>query len=115
MTTQCVFCSIAAKESPADIVHEDDHVVAVEDIQPNAPVHVLVFPKSHHPSLDALSDDGLLGRIVSVGKRLGEERSPELGYRLMINSEKQADIPHLHLHVLGGLQKGDSPNSRGGD
>jgi histidine triad (HIT) family protein len=105
MADACIFCDIVAKKAPADIVHEDDDVVVIKNIEPLAPVHLLVLPKDHYPNLDSLSDDTLFTRMVWVARKVGNQQSPEKGYRLGINSAKQADIGHVHIHVLGGLDK----------
>lgn len=115
MAITCIFCDIAAKKSPAEIVYEDDQVVVFPDIDPNAPIHLLVVPKEHHPDIDTLTDPAVLSHAVDVARQVGAQQSPELGYRIMVNSSGQADIPHLHVHVLGGLQKDESPRPRGGD
>lgn len=105
MADACIFCDIVAKKAPADVVHEDDDVLVIKNIQPQAPVHLLVLPKDHHPNLDSLSDGTLFTRMVWVAKEVGRQHSPDKGYRLGINSAKQADINHIHVHVLGGLDK----------
>ena len=105
MADACIFCDIVAKKAPAEIVQEDDDLVVVSNIEPKAPLHLLVIPKEHHPDLDSLADEALFNRMVSVAKQVGDARSTEKGYRLGINSAKQADIKHIHLHVLGGLDK----------
>ncbi|HEY8109049.1 MAG TPA: HIT domain-containing protein [Patescibacteria group bacterium] len=105
MADACIFCDIVAKKAPADVVHEDDRVLVIKNVQPQAPVHLLVIPKEHHPNLDSLSDRDLLADMVATAKQVGDEQSGEKGYRLNINSAKQADIGHIHLHVLGGLDK----------
>ena len=105
MADTCIFCDIVAKKSPADIFHEDDDVVVFSSVKPLAPVHLLVVPRNHHPNLDSLSDQSLFTRMISVAKEVGEKQSPKKGYRLGVNSAKQAEIGHLHLHVFGGLDK----------
>lgn len=112
--TDCIFCQIAAGESQADIVHQDEDIVAFRDINPNAPVHLLVVPREHHPNLDSLSDDALITKLVAVAKRLGETESGDRGFRLLVNSAKQADVNHVHFHVLGGLAPGEAIDM-GGD
>ena len=107
MADACIFCDIVAKKAPAEVVREDDDVLVIKNIDPKAPVHLLVLPKEHHPNLDSLSDEGLLGRLVAVAKDVGDAQSAERGYRLGINSAKQAEVGHIHLHVLGGLENED--------
>ena len=100
--SECVFCQIVAGNSPAKIIHQDDDVVVFPSIDPKAPVHLLVIPRQHHPDLDTLSDASLMTKLFETAKALGNEHSPEHGYHVAINSGKQADIDHLHFHVLGG-------------
>jgi histidine triad (HIT) family protein len=103
----CLFCKIAAKEIPATIVCEDDQVVAFEDIEPQAPVHILVIPRAHiaNASVVGEADRELVGHLVVVAARVAGERGVnETGYRLVFNSGPDAGqaVDHLHLHVLGG-------------
>jgi histidine triad (HIT) family protein len=103
----CLFCRIVAHQLPARIVFEDDSVVAIEDVNPQAPVHLLVIPRRHLPSLKEATheDEPLLGRLLTVAAQLARERGLELkGYRTVINSGAFAgqSIFHLHVHVLGG-------------
>lgn len=103
----CIFCKIAAKEIPADLMYEDEHLVAFKDINPQAPVHFLVVPKKHIASLLELApaDAGLLDRvqqvIVSLARRLDIAGS---GFRVVVNTGENGGqtVPHLHFHVLGG-------------
>lgn len=102
-----LFECIARREIPADIVYEDDHVLAFRDINPQAPVHVLVTPKKLIPRLgEAVEEDReLLGRLLlaatTIARQLGVSES---GYRVVINHGPDAgeSVPHLHLHLLGG-------------
>jgi histidine triad (HIT) family protein len=107
MTTHCIFCRIIAHEVPAKIVFEDENVVAFEDLHPQAPVHLLVVPRKHLPSLkEATTDDEpLLGHLSAVAAQLARERGLETkGYRAVINNGSWAgqSVFHLHVHVLGG-------------
>jgi histidine triad (HIT) family protein len=107
MPAECPFCRISAGEIPADIVHEDDLVVAFRDIEPRAPTHVLVVPREHLDSAADLDDghDSLLGRIVAVANRVAAaEGIAETGYRLVTNvgPDGGQSVRHLHLHLLGG-------------
>lgn len=107
MTQDCIFCRIIAGEIPARVVYEDEQALAIHDIAPQAPVHVLVIPKQHIESLAAATDadSPLLGRLLScashVARALGVADS---GYRVAINVGKNGgmDVYHLHIHVLGG-------------
>jgi histidine triad (HIT) family protein len=103
----CLFCRIAAKEVPARIVHEDDDCLAFEDINPQAPMHVLVIPRRHMATLNELSDQDsrLAGRLVLVARNLAVERGyKESGFRLVANCQAGAgqSVFHIHVHVLGG-------------
>ena len=103
----CIFCKIIERQQPAKIVYEDDLVVAIEDIRPQAPVHLLVMPRKHLPSLkEAESSDGpMLGRLFTVAAHLARERQLETrGYRTVINNGPWAGqtVDHLHVHVLAG-------------
>ncbi len=105
----CVFCQIVSKKIPSDIVYQDGEVLAFRDINPQAPVHLLVIPKKHIASLAELAEEELplMGRMVSVASKLAErEGVSESGYRLVINCGREGGqlVPHLHLHLLGGRQ-----------
>jgi histidine triad (HIT) family protein len=104
---QCLFCSIAAGDIPADIVYQDDELMAFRDISPQAPVHVLVIPRLHRATPGELTDadERVMGKVVrgaaKVAEQLGVDGS---GYRLVINAGEHANqtVPHIHVHVLGG-------------
>jgi histidine triad (HIT) family protein len=101
----CIFCRIAAGEVPARVVAEDDTVIAIDDINPAAPVHVLVMPRRHLADLREVGDDGLMARLVATANRVAADRGVgDGGYRLVVNVGRDGgqEIPHLHLHVLGG-------------
>jgi len=103
----CLFCSIAHGRLPADILHRDDRVVAFRDIEPKAPVHLLVVPTRHVASLDAVEDQdrALLGALLWRAAELARsEGIAESGYRTVINTgaEGGQTVGHLHVHVLGG-------------
>jgi histidine triad (HIT) family protein len=102
----CVFCKIAGHQSPARMVYEDDSVVAFRDLNPQAPVHLLVVPRRHLVSLsEATPEDGpLLGHLLRVAASLALEHKLEKGYRTVINNGSWAgqSVYHLHVHVLGG-------------
>lgn len=110
----CIFCRIAAGEIPAKVVHEDEHVLAFRDIDPQAPMHVLVIPRRHVPSLEMATDaDGeLMGRLL-LGASLAAraEGYAESGYRAVLNvgSDGGQLVPHVHVHVLGGRELGWPP------
>ncbi|HYO99287.1 MAG TPA: histidine triad nucleotide-binding protein [Pyrinomonadaceae bacterium] len=103
----CIFCRVVAGEIPADIVYSDDRALAFRDINPQAPVHVLVIPREHLDSLDDASarDEGTLGHLLRVAARVANEQGlSESGYRTIINTGAGAgqSVFHLHLHVVGG-------------
>lgn len=105
--TECLFCRIAAGEIPATIVHQDDDAVAFRDINPQAPVHILVIPRRHVSSLEASvdTDRELLGHLLLVARDLARsEGIAEDGYRTVLNigADGGQTVHHLHLHVLGG-------------
>jgi histidine triad (HIT) family protein len=105
--TDCLFCKIAAREIPADIVHETDHVVAFRDVNPQAPTHILLIPKEHLQSVAAVTDDqaGLLAEIVQAAAHLARaEGVDESGWRLVTNVGPDAgqSVSHMHFHLLGG-------------
>lgn len=105
----CLFCKIAAGEIPSTKAYEDETVLAFHDIAPQAPVHVLIIPKKHIQSADALTaeDDALLAHMFAVARRLAAELGvKESGYRLITNIGPDAgqSVPHLHLHLIGGKE-----------
>ena len=103
----CLFCKIIAGQIPARKVHEDDLVVAIEDINPVAPVHQLLMPRQHIASAADLGegDSAMLGRLFAVAAQLAAAAGlPERGYRLVSNvgAEAGQSVPHLHVHLVGG-------------
>jgi histidine triad (HIT) family protein len=103
----CIFCQIIEGGVPATVVHRDERSLAVEDINPQAPVHVLVIPQEHIESLDEAGqrDEALLGHLLRVAARIANERGlSESGYRTVINTGAGAgqSVFHLHVHLLGG-------------
>ncbi len=105
----CLFCSIAAKKIEAQIVYEDEQVVAFHDIAPQAPVHVLIIPKKHIATINevGVEDSALLGHIMLIAKKLAKELEvDEPGYRLVFNVNKAGcqAVYHIHLHLIGGRQ-----------
>jgi histidine triad (HIT) family protein len=104
----CIFCKIAAGEIPSPKLYEDELCLAIRDIRPQAPTHILVIPKAHIDSLWELDDERLAGRLVSVASKLARDEKLELGWRLIGNSREHAgqEVKHLHFHVLGGRKLG---------
>jgi histidine triad (HIT) family protein len=103
----CLFCRIIAREIPASIVYEDDRVIAFNDINPQATTHVLVVPKRHIETLNALEpgDDATVGELVRRGAAIAKDRGiSEQGYRTVFNTNREAGqtVFHIHLHVIGG-------------
>lgn len=103
----CLFCRIVAGEIPSQRVFEDDRVVAMRDIAPRAPTHILVLPREHIPSLTELDadDDALAGHLLLVARKIAEgEGIAAPGYRLVVNTGTWGGqtVDHLHLHLLGG-------------
>lgn len=110
----CLFCRIIAGEVPASKVYEDDRVVAFDDINPQAPMHVLVVPREHIESLNGLTPthDALVGELIRRGAALAAERGyAASGYRTVFNCGADAGqaVFHIHLHVLGGRSLGWPP------
>jgi histidine triad (HIT) family protein len=103
----CLFCRIIAREIPASIVYEDDRMIAFNDINPQAPTHVLIVPKRHIETLDALEpgDDQLVGELARRAAAIARERGfSDRGYRAVFNTNREAGqtVFHIHLHLLGG-------------
>lgn len=106
METECLFCKIVAGQVPSDVVYEDDDVVAFKDINPQAPVHVLVIPRRHIGAIAELSDEdaALAGKLVVAAKKIAASLGLTDGYRLVFNNGPDAGqlVYHIHLHLLGG-------------
>lgn len=107
----CIFCKVVAREIPGDVVFEDDELLAFNDINPQAPVHVLVVPKRHITTINDLTADdaALVGRLVLRAQAIAAERGiADAGYRLLWNCNEQGGqtVFHVHLHLLGGRQLG---------
>jgi histidine triad (HIT) family protein len=103
----CLFCRIIAGEIPGSIVYQDEHVVAFNDINPQAPTHVLIVPRRHIASLNDLSpeDDQIVGELIRRASGLAKDRGVSAGgYRIVFNTNRDAGqtVFHIHLHLLGG-------------
>jgi histidine triad (HIT) family protein len=103
----CLFCKIVAKQVPARIVHEDADTVAFEDINPQAPTHVLVIPREHVPTLNDLgpAQDALVGKMHRTAAKIAKDRGHDgPGWRVVMNTNRDAGqtVFHIHLHLLGG-------------
>ncbi len=104
---ECIFCKIARKEIPSKIVYEDELALAFEDINPQAPVHILIIPRKHiHNNLSLTEEDKpLMGHLFLVANRIASEKGiAERGFRTVLNCNAEAGqtVFHLHLHLLGG-------------
>ncbi len=114
----CIFCRIAGGKSPAQIEYQDNDVIAFWDIQPNAPIHILVIPKQHIPTLREASRDNnaILGAMMlaaaEIARRKGLEKE---GYRVVINTGSAANqiVDHIHAHLLGGAELGPMTSAKG--
>lgn len=106
-----IFTKIINREIPADIVYEDDHVLAFRDIEPKAPVHILVIPKQEITGLAGLPEEGDHLYILNAAKKIAESEGLSSGYRLVINQGPDAgqSVEHLHAHLLGGRELGWPP------
>jgi len=105
--TDCLFCKIVNHEIPAQAVYEDDDIFAFEDINPQAPVHILIIPKEHFASLNDVPEkkQDILGRLLIQAKRIAREKGlRERGYRIVLNTETDSgqEVFHIHFHLLGG-------------
>jgi histidine triad (HIT) family protein len=103
----CLFCKIVSGQIPGEFVQQDDRCVVIRDINPQAPMHVLVIPRDHIESLDEASqtDEGLLGHLLRIGARVANDLGhSDSGYRTVINTGAGAgqSVFHLHVHVLAG-------------
>ncbi len=105
ITNGCIFCRIVSRDQPARLLHEDDICVAFEDISPKAPVHALIVPRKHIPTLKDIeaTDENLLGHLLRVAAHVAESKGLS-GFRTVINTNAEAGqtVFHLHVHVLGG-------------
>ena len=105
----CIFCKIINKEIPASIVYEDERMIAFDDINPQAPVHVLLIPKEHYPSLNEIPEDkkDVLSHLILKAREIAQEKEiGERGYRIVLNTARESgqDVLHIHFHLLGGRQ-----------
>ena len=106
-TTECIFCKIINKDIPAKIVYEDNQIIAFEDINPQAPTHILLIPKEHFASLIDIPDEKkeILSHLLWCARQVAQEVGiKESGYRIVLNTGKNSgqDVFHIHFHLLGG-------------
>lgn len=109
MGKDCIFCKIVAGKIPATILYQDERVFALRDIEPKAPTHLLVIPREHIPTVADLGDEqrDLVAHLIYVASELAKKEGVAVsGYRLVINCGREGgqQVPHLHLHLLGGRQ-----------
>ena len=109
---ECIFCRIVAGKIPADIVYQDKELIAFRDIHPQAPIHILIIPKSHISSMTELTSrqQALMGRLVLLAKELAEKEGIlASGYRLSLSTGADGGqlVPHIHFHLLGGRKLDD--------
>lgn len=107
MTDECLFCRIVSGDLDADIVHRDERCVAFDDVNPQAPTHVLVVPRRHVSTLNDLGgdDESLIGHLVTVARDIAQERGHAgAGYRVVMNCNSAGgqSVFHIHLHLLAG-------------
>jgi histidine triad (HIT) family protein len=107
----CIFCRIAKGEIKGNIVYQDDQAIAFPDINPKAPVHILIIPRKHIDCVADLQDseEQLMGHLVNIANKLARENGVAAsGFRLVINCGPEGGqiVPHLHIHLLGGRQLG---------
>ena len=105
----CIFCKIAEKNIPANVIYEDEHAIAFDDINPQAPVHVLVIPRKHISTILDIQDKdtSLLGHLFHVANEIAAQKEVDTsGFRIVLNCNEEAGqtVFHIHLHVLGGRQ-----------
>ena len=107
---ECVFCNIVQGKSPATIEWEDEKVIAIRDVNPQAPMHLLIIPKEHFPSIDDIPSDTLLAMLETV-KALATQNVFSNGYRIVINKGPDGGqtVYHAHVHLLGGRPFGWPP------
>jgi len=105
--TDCLFCKIINKEIPARVIYEDQDIFAFEDINPQAPIHILLIPKTHYASLNDVPEDkqDLLGHLLLQAKKIAAEKGlKEDGFRMVLNTGRNSgqEVFHIHFHLLGG-------------
>ena len=102
----CIFCKIAHNESPRKKLYEDDEIVAFNDLEPQAPVHVLIIPKAHISSANEITAENsdIIGKIFMVAAKIAKEQGLDKGYRIVNNCGEDGGqtVQHLHFHLLGG-------------
>jgi histidine triad (HIT) family protein len=109
MDEKCLFCQIVSGEKPASFVYENENLVAFHDINPEAPVHILIVPRKHIRSVNDLTEEdrAIVADMFYVGRDLAKKMGTEGGYKLLLNVERGGGqiISHVHLHLIGGWQR----------
>lgn len=103
----CLFCKIVNKEIPAELIFEDDRIVAFNDINPQAPIHILIIPKEHFDSLNDVPEEknDIFGHILARARQIAQNLGiQERGYRIVLNTARDSgqEVFHIHFHMLGG-------------
>lgn len=103
----CIFCKIINKEIPASMVFEDEKMIAFNDINPQAPIHILLIPREHFTSLNDIPEEkkNILSHLLLKARQIAQEKGiAEKGYRIVLNTEKDSgqEVFHIHFHLLGG-------------
>jgi histidine triad (HIT) family protein len=104
---ECLFCKIVNKEIPAELIFEDDRIIAFNDINPQAPIHILIITKEHFDSLNDVPEEknGILGHILVRARQIAQNLGiQERGYRIVLNTARDSgqEVFHIHFHLLGG-------------
>lgn len=103
----CIFCKIVNREIPAELVFEDEHILAFNDVNPQAPIHILLIPREHYASLNEIPEDkkSILSHILLKARQIAQEKGiAETGYRVVLNTARDSgqEVLHIHFHLLGG-------------
>jgi histidine triad (HIT) family protein len=102
----CIFCQILARKLPAEILYEDEDLAVIKDINPEAPVHLLIIPKRHLDSINSLDENTsqIGGKMLLAAKKMAESQGIQSGYKILINTGREVgqQIRHLHMHLMGG-------------
>ncbi|OGH21539.1 MAG: hypothetical protein A2958_02305 [Candidatus Levybacteria bacterium RIFCSPLOWO2_01_FULL_38_13] len=102
----CIFCKIAVRKTPKKFIYEDDEIMAFPDINPIAPVHILIVPKKHVPDFMDLEEDKIFSKLRKVAQKIVKKHGLEgKGFRITINAGGAQIVDHLHLHLIGPLGK----------
>jgi histidine triad (HIT) family protein len=102
---ECVFCKIISNEIKSEKVYEDEDLIGIRDINPQAPVHILIIPRKHFEKLHQIEEISLLGKMIKIAYQIAEKEGIlNSGYRIVINTNREAgqSVDHVHIHLLGG-------------